>query len=141
MLQSSTSFCQKLQAGYANIGSNYGYLCLDVSLSGEASESCTNIGVGAFLGSKNNELVALPEIHFNIIPFGTLKTDNYFTKLFMTEVAATTKSFNPSIGINLLDFIKLKSGYAFPYDKSTDFKGVTFGVVIQITGYKLKLIQ
>ena len=140
-LQSTISMCQNLQVGYANIGRNYGYVGLDALLSRDSSELYATLGAGTFLGAKNKELVALPEIHFNIIPFGNAKHYKVFTTTFMTEVASTNKSFNPSVGFNLVNIIKLKCGYAIPYNKLDDFKGVTFCVVIMLTGYdKIKFM-
>ena len=140
-LQSTAVFCQNLQVGYANIGRNYGFVGLDVLLSSDSSELYATLGAGTFLGSKNKELVALPEIHFNIIPFGNAKHNKVFATTFMTEVALTTKSFNPSVGFNLVNIIKLKCGYALPYNELEDFKGLTFGVVIMLTGYdKIKFM-
>lgn len=136
VLQSASSFCQNFQVGYANIGRNYGYFGLDALLSSYSSELYATLGAGTFLGAKNKELVALPEIHFNIIPFGNSKHSKVFATTFMTEVASTNKSFNPSVGFNLVNIIKLKCGYAIPYNKLDDFKGVTFCVVIMLTGYE-----
>ena len=141
ILQSTAVVCQNLQVGYANIGRNYGYLGLDILLFSNRSELYATLGAGTFMGSKNKELVALPEIHFNIIPFGNSKHNKVFATTFMTEVASTAASINPSVGFNLVNIIKLNCGYALPYKESDDFKGVTFCVVIMLTGYdKIKFM-
>ena len=124
----SSAFAQKsfaVQVGYANIGTNYGYAGLDARLT---TKNCLNIGAGLYATSRNSKVEILPEIHINLRAFG----DDFM----MTELSATNKFINPSIGINLLNVLKIKTGYCLPYQKSDYFKGVTFGVILTLSGYK-----
>ena len=122
-------FAQKsfgVQLGYANIGTNYGYAGLDARLT---EEFCLNIGAGTYATLRNNKLEMLPEVHANFIPYGNRSL------FIMTELSATSKFINPNIGLNLLNILKIKTGYCLPYQKSDYFKGVTFGIMLTISGY------
>ena len=127
-ISTATVYAQKsfgVQLGYANIGTNYGYAGLDARLT---TKNCLNIGAGLYATSRNSKVEILPEIHINLRAFG----DDFM----MTELSATNKFINPSIGINLLNVLKIKTGYCLPYQKSDYFKGVTFGVILTLSGYK-----
>ncbi len=117
-----------IQTGYTNSGRSYGYLGIDARLT---QKSCLNIGVGSFVGIKNDKGYLLPEIHINMLPLE--KHNNaIFNHVFMVEVAATNKNLNPSTGINILNFLKIKTGYSYPYNAKEDFEGVTFGITFSI---------
>lgn len=130
-----------VQVSYANIGTNYGYAGFDARLFGK---NCLNIGTGIYATSRNNKLEILPEIHINVRPFNK---NRILLDLLMTEISLTNKFINPNIGINLLNGIKVKTGYCMPYQKSDYFNGVTFGIIITVSGFKngyvdkLNLIQ
>lgn len=130
-----------LQIGYANIGVNYGFVGLEARIT---EKNCLNIGVGSYATLRNNQLEILPEAHINLRPFNENKI---LFNLLMTEVSLTNKFINPSIGLNFLNHIKIKTGYCLPYQKSNFFKGITFGIILTISGFKnnygdnLKIIQ
>ena len=92
-----------LQIGYANIGTNYGFVGLEDRIT---NKTCLNIGVGSYATSRNNQIKILPEAHINLRPFNGNKI---LLDLIMTEVYLTNKFINPSIGINLLNLIKIKN--------------------------------
>ncbi len=119
------------QVGYANIGTNYGYAGLDYRAT---KETHLNIGAGILVTYKNGKIEALPQIHFNCTPFGHGQSD--FSYLFMTEIAATNESLNPSVGLQLLNVLKIKTGYNMPCFSNQSFNGVTFGITLALISKK-----
>lgn len=119
------------QVGYANIGTNYGYVGLDYRAT---KETHLNIGAGILATLKNGKIEALPQLHINCTPFSYGKTD--FAYLFMTEIATTNESLHPSIGIQLLNVLKIKTGYTIPYLSGQSLKGVSFGITLALISKK-----
>jgi hypothetical protein len=117
--------------GYSNIGTNYGYAGLDYRAT---KETHLNIGAGILATFKNGKIEALPQLHFNCTPFGNGKSD--FEYLFMTEIATTTESLHPSIGIQLLNVLKIKTGYNMPYLSNQSVTGITFGITLALISKK-----
>lgn len=119
--------------GYSNIGKNYAFAGLDYRAT---DKSHLNIGGGLYATLRNGKLEALPEIHINCTPFGNGKSA--FEYLFMTEIATTNESLQPSIGLQLLNVLKIKTGYSLPYLSSQSFRGITFGVQFALITNKTK---
>jgi hypothetical protein len=108
-----------LQTGYAYMGKNYGYLGFDTRLDTN-EDNFVNVGVGSYISRFEGKTQFIPEIHTNA---------NLGILLIMAELSATTKAVNPSLGLNIVNKIMLKSGYNFGYSKQ-DFRGITIGVNI-----------
>lgn len=107
-----------LQTGYAYLGKNYGYLGFDKRIDNRKDWVYANIGAEIYVSKFDDKMQFVPEIHSNI----TLL-------VLMAEVSVTTKAVNPSLGFNIYNRIKIKSGYNFAYKKE-DFEGITFGINI-----------
>jgi hypothetical protein len=119
--------------GYSNIGKNYAYAGLDYRIT---DKTHLNVGIGTFTTLKKGKVEVLPEMHVNCTSFGNGKSA--FEYLFMTEIATTIESLHPSIGIQLLNVLKIKTGYNFPYLPNQSFKGVTFGISLALITKKSK---
>lgn len=63
----------------------------------------------------------IPEAHINFLRFGQ-----------MFGISANPYSLEPRWGISLFNAIFLNTGYAFPIHKEKYFKGVTFGIQLNI---------
>lgn len=118
-----------LIAGYSNIGTNYGYFGLDARLN-DNKNPALNLGIGTYITSTEGNKILLPEFHVNYKP---LQNANFFLNP-MTELSVTNKSFNPSVGINIFNFIKLKGGYTIPFNSETSFRGISVGITIGFGG-------
>lgn len=118
-----------IQTGYANIGTNYGFFGLDTRLN-DTDKPALNLGLGMYITSTEGIKIFIPEFHVNFKP---LQNSNFFLNP-MTEISVTTKSFNPSLGINIFNFIKIKGGYNFPFNSNENFSGFTFGLNIDFAG-------
>jgi hypothetical protein len=133
VIQSANSQGYSALVGYSNIGTNYAFAGLDYRAT---QKSHLNIGGGVYATLRNGKVEALPEIHINCTPFGNGKSA--FEYLFMTEIAATNESLHPSIGIQLLNVLKIKTGYNLPYLSSQSFRGITFGIQFALITKKTK---
>jgi hypothetical protein len=107
-----------LQTGYLYLGKNYGYIGFDKRINNPGDWAFANIGIGTNVSYFENKIQFVPEIHTNI---------TYI--LLLAEIPATTKGVNPSLGINIMNRVMIKSGYNFAY-KNEDFRGITFGINI-----------
>ncbi len=107
-----------LQIGYLKSDNTKIYLGFDKYILKTFTKTFTNLGFGAFISHNQNKLEINPEIHLN--------TDLAYV---MTELSFTNKSFNPSVGLNIYNSLKLKWGYNIPFN-SNDFKGNTFAMNI-----------
>ena len=59
---------------------------------------------------------------------------NYTVAYFLLgEMSLTTKSINPSIGLNIFNGLKIKTGYNFSIVQN-GFNGLTFGVSLNLFG-------
>jgi hypothetical protein len=118
------------QIGYASFASSNAFLGLDYRF-GDAKDGTLNLGIGTYFGNfdTKSQTVLTPEIHTNY-------SLAYF---FLGEMSVTNKSINPSLGLNIFNVIKIKSGYNFPFSKS-NFSGFTFGVSLNFgqEGYRDK---
>jgi hypothetical protein len=106
-----------VQTGYACMGKNYVYLGFDKRLDTN-EDNFVNVGVGSYISRCGGKTQFIPEIHTNA---------NLGILLLMAELSATTKAVNPSLGLNIVNKLMLKSGYNFGYSKE-DFRGITLGV-------------
>ncbi len=106
------------QIGYASFVSSNAYLGLDYRF-GDAKDGTLNLGIGTYLGSFNSKSKTdfTPEMHVNY-------SWAYF---FLGEMSVTTKSINPSLGLNIFNGLKMKGGYNFPITNN-GFRGFTFGM-------------
>lgn len=74
------------------------------------------------LVNEKNKLV--PEVNFNY----TLE------KGLLLGVSANTYSFEPRVGISILNLAWLNAGYSIPYDKEKYFQGFTCGIQLNLGG-------
>ena len=104
-----------LQIGYKNFENTKFYLGYVKS-----QEGILNSGFGAYFSyDEQNRLEIIPEANFNL---------GY---IVMGELSLTTKSFNPTLGLNLANYVMIKAGYNFSFS-ANDFRGITFGVFVDI---------
>jgi hypothetical protein len=108
------------QTGYSYLGKNYSYIGFDKRIDDQKTWAFTNIGVGTYVSYFENKTQFVPEFHTNITFL-----------LLLAEVSVTNKAINPSLGFNIYNKYRIKSGYNFTYRKD-DFKGITFGVNINL---------
>ena len=118
-----------LQTGYAYLGKNYGYLGFASRIDNRKTYSYINVGFGSYLGYYDNKIQIVPEAQFN-----------YTLLLLMVDLSVTNKGFTPSLGSNLLNKIKIKSGYQFGF-KPDDFKGITFCTSYNFGDEKFNFMQ
>ncbi len=109
-----------LQTGYSYIGKNYGYVGFDKRIDNRKDWIYINLGAGTLIGKLDNKLEIVPEIH-----------SNFTIMILMFDVSLTTKSVNPSLGFNIYNRIKIKSGYNLSF-KEENFEGITFGININL---------
>ena len=130
-----TSFSQEIliPVGYVYNQSHNFHLGVDVQLT---KETFFIVGISSNTTFINSKLKLDPEIHASIIPFSS-ENSNLFLSYFMTEIAATKKFLNPSLGLSVFNVIKLKMGYAIPYNThNKDYKGLTFGLIFSLGSMK-----
>jgi hypothetical protein len=110
------------QIGYASFASSNAFLGLDYRF-GDVKDGTLNLGIGTYFGEFNTKTqsVFTPEIHVNY-------SLAYF---FLGEMSVTTKSINPSIGLNIFNGLKIKTGYNFSIVQN-GFNALTFGVSLNI---------
>jgi len=130
-----TSFSQEIliPIGYVYNQSHNFHLGADVQLT---KDTFFIVGISSNTTFINSKLKLDPEIHASIIPFSS-ENSNLFLSYFMTEIAATKEFFNPSLGLSAFNIIKLKVGYAIPYNPHDNgYKGLTFGLIFSLGSMK-----
>ena len=109
-----------VNVGYHYIGSgiNSGYIGLDYRMS-DTNKPAINLGVGAYITELDNKLTAIPALQGNYT----------FATILLGEMSASTKNIKWGLGINLFNYVQLKSGYSFWYNDSSR-NAYTFGLNI-----------
>ena len=111
-----------INTGYNYIGSgvNAGYLGVDYRVSNYHQPSF-NVGIGGNFTKIDNQ--------FTIIP--VVKANYNLNNVLLLDINTSQKFTNPSIGINFLNLIQIKTGYSF-WHEDKNYNSVTFGVNIFI---------
>ena len=126
-LITSINFAQKkeaffnataIQTGYANIGKNFAYVCLEKRIDEGKNWFFVNVGAGSYISYFDNKIQFVPEFHVNAT-----------MAILMGQLAVTKMGFEPSIGLNISNYIQLKVGYNYSFAPQY-FKGTTFGINI-----------
>jgi hypothetical protein len=104
-----------LNLGYTYINTNAGYIGGEYAY---RSDQGIAIGIGTYYGSFNGNFKFIPEAHLN-----------YSNTLILGELSASPYNINPSIGINVINMIRLKVGYSWKLGhENVSMTGVTFGI-------------
>ncbi len=108
-----------LNAGYEHVRGSIGYFGLEYRLNSNNDKNKNgplNIGIGSRFYSSKSIFQVIPEAHIN-------KTWKHF---LVSELSASTKSIQPSLGLSFFNLARLQFGYSIPIQKS-EFKGFFFG--------------
>jgi hypothetical protein len=108
------------QMGYAYLSKNCAILGFEKRIDNQNDWIYINLGAGLLLSNVGNNFQMAPEIHVNYTLF-----------ILMADASVTSKSLNPSLGLNIFNKVILKSGYNFAYRKG-NFEGITFGININL---------
>lgn len=124
-LFSIISYAQILEKTAINIGYRYtGRNVLQAGLAfriGESNYKSVILGPSVLYTRINQTNRFIPEANINFMNNGA-----------MFGISGNPYSLEPRIGISLFNAIFLNTGYAFPIHKEKYFKGITFGVQLNI---------
>lgn len=114
-------FLDKLavSAEYRYLGRNIAGLGLEYRASNK-DEAVLNIGAKVFYTTVKRKAKILPQIN--------IECGNFLNG----GVSITPYAIEPQFIINVLNLIKLNTGYAIPIHQEKYFKGITFGLQINI---------
>lgn len=108
-----------VSAEYRYLGRNVAGLGLEYRIS-DRDAIAFNVGAKAFYTSIGGKAKVLPQFNME---YGRLLTGG---------VSVTPYAVEPQFILNFLNFIKLNTGYAVPIHKEKYFRGVTFGIQLNI---------
>ena len=124
-LFSIISYAQILEKTAINIGYRYkGRNVLQAALAfriGESNYKSVILGPSVLYTRINQTNKFIPEANINFMNNGA-----------MFGISGNPYSLEPRIGISLFNAIFLNTGYAFPIHKEKYFKGITFGLQLNI---------
>lgn len=124
-LFSIISYAQILEKTAIHVGYRYtGRNVLQAGLAfriGESNYKSVILGPSVLYTRINQTNKFIPEANINFINNGA-----------MFGISGNRYSLEPRIGISLFNAIFLNTGYAFPIHKEKYFKGITFGVQLNI---------
>lgn len=119
------SYAQILEKTAINVGYRYtGRNVLQAGLAfriGESKYKSVILGPSVLYTHVNRTDKFIPEANINFMNNGA-----------MFGISGNPYSLEPRIGISLFNAIFLNTGYAFPIHKEKYFKGITFGVQLNI---------
>jgi hypothetical protein len=109
-----------INVAYRYTGRNVLQVGLEFRL-GETNDKSVILGPSVLYARINQKDKFIPEANINFIHNGAL-----------FGISGNQYSLEPRIGISLFNTIFLNTGYAFPIQREKYFKGITFGIQINI---------